>query len=288
MRKLVGLLWVLLQVCRTDSVLVIPGDAFLNPASVPLFISARHDEKFDLHLLELTHTEDEVFWRDFIPVGFADLSDSEWKFAVRRIQNILEIDEYSLGGFRPQISDIFVILDWADRGFEHQIERPRLGEVVNTAFRAFLVWFDLVGSKALFTFTTVDEWIRKGRFVARIAENQFIHEDGSIQAFDVVTLVNVCAPPGTLHIVLEFDAHTAVVPGTLQAAVKLAALKQEASPFTQRDDLVHRCTSHRSNIPCSSCDPSFVLSYLSFSLACAVSQSIGRRRRRKSCSTTVL
>src|SRR3972149_3139424 len=58
-------------------------------------------------------------------------------------------------------------------------------------------------------------------------------------ALHVVALVDIRAPPCTFDVVLEFDAHRAVGPGSLQAAVQFAALEEKPSPFTQRNNLVH-------------------------------------------------
>src|SRR2546425_10685955 len=70
---------------------------------------------------------------------------------------------------------------------------------------------------------------------------------GGVQAFDIVALVDVRAPPSPLVVVLQLDAHRAVTPGSLQAAIKLAALKEKSPPLAQGDDLVHRGARHQSS-----------------------------------------
>src|SRR5262249_49074553 len=100
--------------------------------------------------------------------------------------------------------------------------------------------------------------------MSRISKNELVHQDGGIQTFDIVALVHVGAPPDTLHVIFELDTHPPVFQIPLHPAVELAALKEKASPLAERDNLVHRCAGHRSNIPCSSCEPSFLPHCLSF------------------------
>ena len=83
MRKVVGRLRVLLEILRTDAVLVIPRDSLFDPAPVPLFVCARHNEVFYFHLLELAHPKNEILRCDFIPVRLADLCNAEGQLAVR-------------------------------------------------------------------------------------------------------------------------------------------------------------------------------------------------------------
>ncbi len=103
----------------------------------------------------------------------------------------------------------------------------------------------MIGAKALLAFAAIDKRIGERCFVAGITQDDFVHENGRIQAFHVVALVDVGAPPGALDVVLELDAHRAVVPRALQASVKLAALKKEPAPLAEPHDLVH-CHVHRS------------------------------------------
>ena len=109
----------------------------------------------------------------------------------------------------------------------------------------FSVGIDLIGAKALLAFAAVDERIGERRFVTGVLQDEPVHQDRGIESFHVVALVDVGAPPGTLDVVLELDAHRAVVPRALQASVQFAALKQEPAPLAEPHDLVHRHV-HRS------------------------------------------
>ena len=236
-----------LQILRPDSVLVIPGDAIGNPALVPFFIRTGHDEEFDFHLLEFANTEDEILRRDFVAIGLADLRDAERQLAICRIENVLEVDEDALRRFRPEIGDVFIALDRTDGRLEHQVERTWLGEIVRAAFGAFFAGIDLVGAKSFLAFPAIDERIGECGFVAGVLQDETVHQNCGIEAFHVVALVNIGAPPGALDVVLELDAHRAVVPRALQTAVQLAALKEKPSSLAQRDNLVHRGPGHPSS-----------------------------------------
>src|SRR5262245_36455772 len=122
MRKLLGLIGVLSEVLRLESVLVIPRNAIGNPPLVPLFVGARHYEILNFHLFELAHPEDEVLRSNLVAICLSDLRNTERKFSIRRIEDVLEIDEDTLGGLWTQIRDIVLVLDGPDRRLEHQIE----------------------------------------------------------------------------------------------------------------------------------------------------------------------
>ena len=235
---------VLFQILRADTILVIPRHPFVDPTLVPLFIGSRNDEILDFQLFKLANTENEILRCNFIAVCLADLSYTKRKLAICRIQNVFEIDENALRGFRSEVGDVLIVFDRSDCRLEHQIKRARFGQVVESAFRTLFAGLDLVRSKALFTLAAVDQRVGKSRLMTGISQNESVHEDGSVQPFHIVALVNVCPPPRALDIVFELDAHWAVIPGALEAAVKLASLKQKAPPLAQRYDLVHRCTGH--------------------------------------------
>src|SRR5690606_17120933 len=59
----------------------------------------------DLHLLEFAGTKDEVSRRDLISERLADLSDTERKFAARRVEDVYEIREDTLRRLGPEICE---------------------------------------------------------------------------------------------------------------------------------------------------------------------------------------
>src|SRR4051812_297268 len=56
---------------------------------------------------------------------------------------------------------------------------------------------------------------------------------------NIVVAADHVAPPCFFDVAFQLNAERAVVPKSIQAAVDFARLKNEASPFAQRDEFVH-------------------------------------------------
>src|SRR5207248_7618428 len=96
---------------------------------------------------------------DLVSISLPNLRDTEGQLSVGRIEDILEVDEYALRRFRPQVGDVFFALDGTDCRFEHQIERAWFRQVVHAAFGTFFIRLHLIGAKTLFAFAAIDERI---------------------------------------------------------------------------------------------------------------------------------
>ncbi len=119
----------------------LPAPIWLRLARMPCIGHGRHasvdrldrlvrlDEELQFHLLELAGSENEIAGGHLIPERLADLSDSERNLLAGRLVDILELGEDRLGRLRPQVGDVLVGLDGPDVGLEHQIERPRIGQL---------------------------------------------------------------------------------------------------------------------------------------------------------------
>ena len=83
--------------------LLIPVDALINPVFKPLVLGARFDEIFDFHLFEFPVAEDKVAGGNLIAERLTDLGNAEGQLLAGGIDHVLEIDEHTLGSFRPQI-----------------------------------------------------------------------------------------------------------------------------------------------------------------------------------------
>src|SRR5688572_19335980 len=103
MRQLVLLVLAQAQVLFADAVFRIPSKAFIEPSLIPFFIGAGDDEKLDFHLLEFAAAKSEIPWGDLVAEGLADLRDTEGKLHAHGLENVIEIDENTLGGFRSQV-----------------------------------------------------------------------------------------------------------------------------------------------------------------------------------------
>ena len=136
MRQLVLLMLAQTEIFLAYAVARIPGEALVDPALVPFFIGPRHDEKLDLHLLELARAERKITRRDLVAKRLADLRDAERQLQAHGLQHIVEVDENSLRGLRAQISHRRLVFHRPHESLEHQIELPRLGELALAASRA--------------------------------------------------------------------------------------------------------------------------------------------------------
>src|SRR5262249_3651689 len=118
--ELVRFMLSLANVFFSYAVALIPCKTLLDPLLMPCFIRARHTEKFDLHLLELTGAEGKIARRDLISKRLPDLGDSEGQLLPRSLKDIVEVDKDSLRGLRPEINFDCRFLHRTERGFEHQ------------------------------------------------------------------------------------------------------------------------------------------------------------------------
>ncbi len=118
------------------------------------------------------------------------------------------------------------------------------GVAVN-ALRLVLALHQLVGAEAALAGLAVDHRVGEGVDVAAGLPDAGVHDDGGVQAHHVVPLLDDGAPPGLLDVVLELHAQGPVVPEAADAAVDLAALKDEPPALAQGDEGVHGgCVGH--------------------------------------------
>ena len=87
----------------------------------------------------------------------------------------------------------------------------------------------LTGAAAL----AVHQGVREVAHMAGGDPGGGVHQDGGIQTHVVVGFLDELLQPGLLHVVLEFHAQRAVVPGVGQAAVDFGARVDEAPAFAE-------------------------------------------------------
>ena len=68
----------------------------------------RFDEKFRPICPELARAKGEIARRDFIAEGFAHLRDAEGNLLTRGFEDVFELRENGLGGFRAEVGDVFL------------------------------------------------------------------------------------------------------------------------------------------------------------------------------------
>ena len=234
-----------------DSQVEVPVQPLIEPVLEPPLGLVGRDEVLHLHLLELARAEDEVAGGDLIAEALADLGDSERRLLARELQVVLEVQEDALGGLGPQVDGRALLLDRADRGLEHQVEVPRLGEVAVGRLAGVLGRLapagrlvEVIGAEPQLARPAVHEGIGEAGQVPARQPGSGVLDDRRVQRDDVVALLEHGPPPTALDVVLEQDAVVAVVVAGAEAAVDLAAREHEPAPLAQRDNLVHRDYVH--------------------------------------------
>src|SRR5260370_32144027 len=93
------------EIFRAYAVARVPAEALVDPALVPLFIGPRHNEKLDLHLLELARAESEIARSDLVAKRLAALDDAEGQLHAHGLRHVIEVDENSLRRLPAHIGD---------------------------------------------------------------------------------------------------------------------------------------------------------------------------------------
>src|SRR5437667_2556922 len=220
----------------------VPLQARRPPVVVPLLVLAGTDEELELHLLELARAEEEVARGDLVAERAPDLGDAEGELQARGLEDVPEVDEHALRGFRAQERHVRGVLERPDEGLEHEVELARLGELA--AARGTARARDLVGAKALLAALAVDERVREAGQVAGGLPHPRVQDDRRGEAEDVVATGDDLSPPGLLHVALELDAERAVVEARAETAVDLAARVDEPPPLAEVHHLLHRWGGH--------------------------------------------
>ena len=201
-RQLVGVVRAQPQVVGADPELEVPVQPLLEPVLEPPLGLVGRDEELHLHLLELARAEDEVAGGDLVAEALADLGDPERRLLARELQVVLEVQEDALGGLGPQVDGRALLLDRADRGLEHQVEVPRLGEVAVRRLAGVLGRLapagrlvEVVGAEPQLARAAVHQRIGEPGQVPARQPGAGVLDDRRVQRDDVVALLEHRPPP---------------------------------------------------------------------------------------------
>ena len=155
------------------------------------------------------------------------------------------MDEHGLGSLGAEVGKVAFIFYGADVGFEHKVELARLGELTSAGSDQFAGLLGaggggkLIGAKAALAGFAIDHWISEGGFVPAGLPDGSTHEDRTVHADDIVAELGHGPPPVGFEVAFEFGAEGAVIPGSVESAVNLGGLKNEAPTFAEGDNLFH-------------------------------------------------
>ena len=102
----------------------------------------------------------------------------------------------------------------------------------------YLVLDEHVRAVALLRVAVVDEGVVEGVHVSAGLPDGGVHEDGGVDAHDVLVQQHHALPPVLLDVVLQFHAVLTVVIHSAQSVVNLAAGEDEAVFLAVRDDFL--------------------------------------------------
>ena len=97
----------------------------------------------------------------------------------------------------------------------------------------------MIGAETAFAFAAICHRVGKSIFMAGIFQYLAIGQNGGIESFNIVALINHRAPPGLLKVIFQFNTERTEIIDTLHAAVDIGILKYKTSPFAERDKLIH-------------------------------------------------
>ena len=99
--------------------------------------------------------------------------------------------------------------------------------------------FNLVRSQTGLAEEAVTHRVREPTDMPRGRENGLMGQDGPVQAHNILTLLNVAAPPVVLEVSFDLYTQRAVVPAPIEAPIELGRLIDKSSSLAQGDDLLH-------------------------------------------------
>ena len=115
---------------------LVPLQARFLPLLEPTHLLARTNEELHLHLLELTHTEDELASYNLVAERLTYLCDTERHLHAPGLLHIQEVHEDTLCSLGTEIDLHRAVGRRAHLGREHEVELPHVGPVACPGYRA--------------------------------------------------------------------------------------------------------------------------------------------------------
>ncbi len=91
---------------------------------------------------------------------------------------------------------------------------------------------DFVGAEAGFTFFALHEWVSKGSGMTRSFPSLGVHQDGGVDAVNIVAIFNEKFPPFIHDFLFKGDAKGTVIPGAGKTAINVGAGENETTALT--------------------------------------------------------
>ena len=98
---------------------------------------------------------------------------------------------------------------------------------------------ELISAKAVLASFAIDHWIGEGGFVSAGLPDGSTHKDRAVHADDIVAELGHGPPPVGFEVSFKLGAEGAVIPGSVEAAVNLGGLENEASALAKGHNFFH-------------------------------------------------
>jgi len=104
---------------------------------------------------------------------------------------------------------------------------------------------DLIGAEATLAGFAIDHGIGEGGFVATGFPDGATHQDSTVHANDIVSLLGHGFPPVVFQVSFESNSEGPVIPGAVQSPIDLGGWKDKASAFAEGHDFFHAVIRHK-------------------------------------------
>ncbi len=214
--------------------------AFGTPVFIPVHRLLLAAEKLHLHLHELAAAEGKEARVDLVAEGLAGLRYAKGDFLAAGVSDRIEVDKDRLAGLGAQIGGVLLVKNRPHIGLHHQVELARLGHLARAAARAETGVLELVHAVALLASQAVGHQVGKLLDMAGGMPDPGMTDNGGVNAHYVVTLLDHVAPPKLLDAAAQWRAIGTIVPKTVDAAIYLGTLKNNAAALAQGNHLRHK------------------------------------------------
>src|SRR5208282_4998170 len=188
--------------------------------------------------LELAGAENEILGGGRITKKKTLLRDAERQLHALGIDDVLEVRENSLRGFRAQIDNRRGVFNRTHEGFEHQVEIARRRQFATACGAA--VALNPIGAETLLAVFAIDQRVGEVFQMTRRFPGARMLKNRRIEPEHVAAVLHHLTPPRLLDVALQLDAQRAVVEGGSESPVDVARWKNNSTALAQVDQFFHR------------------------------------------------
>jgi len=104
---------------------------------------------------------------------------------------------------------------------------------------SIILFWKLVRTVSDLAASTVYHGLDEGFFVATGSPNGWMHDDRTIQPYNILLLMNDTLPPEVFKITFQFDSQWPIIPKTVETSVDFRGWKDKSPTSTKANYLLH-------------------------------------------------